>query len=262
MVDSTLLVFFLIGAVLGYFRGAFAGVILLFATYVPFFTFVYFYDFISDFVSGIFANTSDGTTAALGGLGAFSGIIAVCGFSGAVFFGTRLLLKILKTEQLDLGDKIGGAVVGFIGQNIVATLAFFLIYTAIPTKTAQWVDGSYWVRFARPVHLFAYPHYLAALEARTQKLSFSIAQNGIGSTLVGGISLGSGDGGLGVNTPNIGAVKEALSDLSRNIDIAEITTLLQNADVDDLSAEEIDRRIKEEQAVRLRQIQKQLNAVE
>jgi len=94
---------------------------------VPFFTFVYFYDFISEFVSGIFANTSDGATAALGSLGAFSGIIAVCGFSGAVFFGTRILLKILKSEQLDLGDKIGGAVVGFIGQNIVATLAFFLI---------------------------------------------------------------------------------------------------------------------------------------
>lgn len=258
MVDIVLFVFFFIGSVVGYFRGAFAGVVLLFATYVPFFTFVYFYDFISEFVSGIFANTSDGATAALGSLGAFSGIIAVCGFSGAVFFGTRILLKILKSEQLDLGDKIGGAVVGFIGQNIVATLAFFLIYTAIPTKTSQVVQGSYWVKIARPIHLFAYPHYLAALEARTQKLSISIAQNGVGSTLVGGISLGTGSEGGGFDTPNIGAVKEALSQLSRNIDIDEITSLLQNTDVDDLSAEEIDRRIKEEQAARLKLIQNQL----
>ena len=258
MVDIALLVFFFIGAVLGYFRGAFAGVVLLFATYVPFFTFVYFYDFISEFVSGIFQNTSDGATAALGSLGAFSGIIALCGFSGAVFFGTRLLLKILKSEQLDLGDKIGGAVVGIIGQNIVATLAFFLIYTAIPTKTSQVVQDSYWVKIARPIHLFAYPHYLAALEARTQKLSFSIAQNGIGSTLVGGVSLASVGQGSGFDAPNLGAVKEALAQLSRNIDIDEITTLIQNTDVDDLSAEEIDRRIKEEQAVRLQQIQSQL----
>ena len=258
MVDIILLVFFLIGAVLGYFRGAFAGVILLFATYVPFFTFIYFYDFISEFVSGIFQNTSDGATAALGSLGAFSGVIAVCGFSGAVFFGTRLLLKILKSDQLDLGDKIGGAVVGFCGQNIVATLAFFLIYTAIPTKTAQIVQDSYWVKIARPAHILAYPHYLTVLEARTQKLSFSIAQNGIASTLVGGISLGSGGEGTGFDTPNLGAVKEALSELSRNINIDEITTLIQTTDVDDLSAEEIDRRIKEEQAVRLKQIQNQL----
>lgn len=258
MVDIALLFFFLIGGVLGYFRGAYAGVILLFATYVPFFTFVYFYDFISEFVSGIFANSADGATAALGSLGAFSGIIAVCGFSGAVFFGTRLLLKILKTEQLDLGDKIGGAVVGLIGQNIVATLAFFLIYTAIPTKTAQIVQGSYWVAVARPAHLLAYPHYLSALEVRTQKLSVSIAQNGIGSTLVGGISFGTGNEEMAIEQPNIGAVKDALTQLSRNINIDEITALIQTSDVEDLSPEEIDRRIKEEQAVRLRLIQNQL----
>ena len=114
------------------------------------------------------------------------------------------------------------------------------------------------MKMARPIHLFAYPHYLAALEARTQKLSFSIAQNGIGSTLVGGVSLASVNEGIGLDAPNIGAVKEALAQLSRNIDIDEITALIQTTDIDDLSAEEIDRRIKEEQAVRLKQIQNQL----
>lgn len=258
MFDILLLVFFAIGMIPGYFRGAYAGVILLIASYVPLFIFVYFYDFISEFVSGIFANSSDGITAAIGGLGAFSGLIAIIGFSGALFFGTRLILKIMKVEQLSGAEKIAGMVVGFVGQNIAATLAFFLIYTAIPVHTASYVKDSLWIKIMRPVHVAIYPTYYRALQARTQKLSISIAQNGLAETFLAGVSLASLNDGLGFDKPNIAAAVKAVNKLSQNINIQEITALLDSAQDQDITPEEIDRRMKEEQANRLREIQRQL----
>ena len=258
MFDIALIIFTLFGAVVGYFRGAYAGIILLFSTYVPLFVFVYFYDFISEFIDGVIANTAQGSTAALGSLGAFSGIIALLGFGGAVFFITRLILKIMSIERLDLGDKIGGFIVGAIGQTIVASLAFFLIYTAIPTKTAQIVQGSYWVKILRPIHLMTYPHYLSFLQLRTQKLSLSIAQNGVGNTLLGGISIASINEGLGFDAPDLAKTKEAITALAKNIDIEEFSALVSETDLSDLSAEDIDRQIQEEQAARLQIIQRQI----
>ena len=258
MVDIALIIFTLFGAIMGYLRGAYAGIILLFATYLPLFVFVYFYDFITEFIDGVIQNTSQSSTAALGCLGAFSGIIAFLGFGGAVFFITRLMLKIMSIEKLELGDKIGGFIVGAIGQTIVATLAFFLIYTAIPTKTAQVVQGSYWVKILRPIHLFTYPHYLSFLQARTQKLSFSIAQKGVGETLLGGVSVGGINEGLGFDAPNLAEAKEAIAALAKNIDIEEFSALVKQTDISDLSAEEIDRQIQKEQATRLNIIKNQL----
>ena len=258
MLDIGLLLFFAIGTILGYWRGAFAGVILLVATYVPFFVFVYFFDFITGFVDGVLANSQDGTTAALGGLGAFSGIIALVGFMGSVFLGTRILLKITQIGQRDMPEKIGGAVVGFLGQNIAATLAFFLIYTAIPVKSSQFVEGSYWMQFMRPLHKATYPYYLAMLEERTQKLSLSIAQNGIGATMIGGVSIDSLNKNLGFDAPNLAAASTALKELSRNINLDEITDLLKSAEGEDISPEAVDRLIQEEQANRLRTISDQL----
>ena len=87
-----------------------------------------------------------------------------------MFFGTRLILKIMKTDGLEFPDKVGGAIVGMIGQNIAATLTFFLIYTAIPVKTTEVVYNSYWIKIMRPIHLATYPYYLNFLETRTQIL--------------------------------------------------------------------------------------------
>ena len=258
MLDAGLLVFFAIGAVLGYLRGALAGVVLLIATYVPFFVFIYFYDFISAFLSDILANSQDGTTAALGGIGAFSGIIAFCGFMGAVFVGTRLILKILQADHLDRAEKIAGAIVGVIGQNIVATLAFFLIYTAMPTKTTQLVYGSLWMDALRPLHKAVYPTYLSVLEKRTQKLSLSIAQQGLGATFVGGISLAGVNENLGFDAPDLDAATQALQALSRNLNLDEISRLLNSADAQTISPEAVDRMIQEEQASRLREFRRQL----
>ena len=258
MFDIMLLAFFAIGMTLGYFRGAYSGVILLIACYVPLFIFVYFYDFISEFVSGIFANSGDGLTAAIGGLGAFSGLIAVAGFSGALFFGTRLILKIMKVDHLSVAEKIAGAGVGFIGQNIAATLAFFLIYTAIPVHTASYVKDSIWIKMMRPIHVATYPPYYRALQKRTQKLSISIAQNGLAETFLGGVSLASLNEGLGFDKPNIAAAVKAVNKLSQNINIQEITALLDSAKDQDVTPEDIDRLMKDEQANRLREIQRQL----
>ena len=258
MFDGLLVGFLFVGGVLGFFRGAYAGIILLIASYVPMFVFVYFYDFISGFIRDVFANTSDSLTAAIGGIGAFSGIIAVVGFFGVVFFGTRLILKIMKTDRLELPDKIAGSVVGFIGQNIAATMVFFLIYTEIPVRTAEVVQGSWWIKIMRPVHIATYPYYLSFLETRTQKLSLSIAQNGLTDTFVGGINLSSFNQGLGFDAPSLGEAAGAIDKLRDSINIDEISTLVEIAKTEDVSPEAIDRRIKQEQAARLRIIQQQL----
>ena len=259
MFDFIVFGFLVIGAVLGYMRGAYASVILLLASYIPLALFVYFYDFISGFVTDIFKNTSDGLTAALGGLGAFSGIIALIGLLGAVFFATRLILKIMKTERLDRAEKIGGAVIGVVMQNIAATLAFFLIYTAIPVKTTALVRSSLWILAMRPLHLATYPHYRALLEARTQSLSVSIADKGIAETFTAGISLGTFGEGLGFDQPNVSAAASAVSDLAKNVNLDEISELIDIAKTQDVSPEAIDKQIKQEQAARLREIQRQLN---
>lgn len=258
VLDALIVCFLLGGAVLGYFRGAFAGVVLLLLTYIPFFIFIFFYDFISGFVDDVIGNTSDSTTAAIGALGAFSGLIAVIGFVGGMFFITRLVSKLLRVEKLDLADKIGGALVGLVGQTIAATLTFFLIYTAIPTTTALYVKDNYWVKIMRPLHRATYPYYLALMQQRTQKLSLSIAQNGLSGTVLGGVTLNSLNEGLGFDAPDVGAVGKALENLSDNINLEEITNLLETANTQDVSAEAIDRTVREEQARRLNIIQGQL----
>ena len=258
MVDIALVIFTLFGAILGYLRGAYASIVLLLSTYLPLFVFVYFYDFITEFIDGIIQNSSQTSTAAIGSIGAFSGIIALIGFSGAIFVITRLLLKIMSIERLELGDKIGGFIVGMIGQSIAATLTFFLIYNAIPTKTAQVVQGSYWVKILRPIHLFSYPYYLSFMEQRTQKLSLSIAQKGVWSTLLGGVSVDGINEALGFDAPNLTKAKEAINALAKNIDIEEFAAMVEQTNISELSAEAIDRQIQKEQATRLNIIKNQL----
>lgn len=258
MFDILILCYLAIGAGLGLWRGAYASLVVMLSAYIPMLVLIYYYDHIAGYISDVLSNSQDGLTAGLAGLGAFSGLIAVAGVFGAVIFGTRILLRILSVGEISKADRMVGAVIGFFFHNITATLLFFLIYTAIPAVTADFVRGSYWLKALRPMHFAAYPLYLDLLEYRTARLSRSIAENGFASTLVGGITLNDINQGLGFDNPSLAETGKALQKLVETIDLQEMNQLLDQAKDQNLSPEEIDRAITQEQAARLSVIESQL----
>ena len=96
------------------------------------------------------------------------------------------------------------------------------------------------------------------MEQRTQKLSLSIAQKGVGSTLLGGVSVDGINEALGFDAPNLTKAKEAINALAKNIDIEEFSAMVEQTNISELSAEAIDRQIQKEQATRLNIIKNQL----
>ena len=258
MIDILIAVFVAAGAIIGYWRGAFAGVVLLLATYVPMGFFVLYYDKISGFVQLTLSNSGNATTSALGGLGAFSGIIALFGLSGALFFGTRIMLKIVEMEKPDRAAKIGGAVIGVISHNLIATLIFFFFYNAVPATTTSVIQGSYWQKALYPIHKLLYPPYVSLVKTRTQAFSDAIAQDGFGQVLVGGVSLAGLNEAVGFDAPSLSSALTDIKELADTINIDEVNALIETAQREDLSPEEIDRRISAEQEARRRYIDSQL----
>ena len=262
-VDILIFLFLALGLVLGAWRGFTKAIILFFATYIPGLIFIYYYDEISNFVRVILVNSSDANTAFLGGLGIFSGVLALIGFGGGAFLFTRLLMSILSLHKPGTQERVLGAITGFIIQNISATLVFFLIYTALPAETSTAMRGSLWSQIMRPVHQRTYPTYLTYLQERTSRLSASLATNGFRKTLISGVSLGDITGGInGGLTEGIsgsdGSIQNVLKqvkDLSKTVDLEAISDLFQNLDTETLSAEEIDKLIAVEDAKRQNALQ-------
>lgn len=258
MFDILIILFLLIGIGLGMWRGFFSSLLLMIATYVPMIGFILYFDQISHFVKITIANTSDSTTASIGALGAFAGIISVVGVFGGIIMGTRVMLKIIEIEKPDWPMRIAGGFSGFISQSIIATLTFFFFYSALPTNTAQFVKGSYWLKVMRPLHLATYPYYLSAFKARTQAFSMAIATDGFGASLVSGISLNSVNEGLGFEKPSVSEALKDIQTLANSIDLEGLTEMLEQVDSEGLTPAEIDRMIQEEQAARRAFIDQQL----
>ena len=250
MFDIIIILFLLAGIGLGIWRGFFSSIVLMIATYVPMIGFILYFDRISHFVKITIANTSDSNTASIGALGTFAGIISVVGFFGGVILGTRIMLKVIEIEKPDLAMRIAGGFSGFISQSIIATLTFFFFYSALPTNTAQFVKGSYWLKAMRPIHMASYPFYLSAFKARTQAFSMAIATDGFGASLISGISIEGVNKGLGFDKPNLSAALGDIQELANSIDIEGLTKMLEEVDQDGLTPAEIDRMIQEEQAKR------------
>lgn len=258
MFDIMVACFLLIGIGLGMWRGFFSSLLLMIATYVPMMGFILYFDQISHFVKLTIANTSDGITASIGALGAFAGIISVIGFFGGIILGTRILLKIIEIEKPDWPMRIAGGFSGFVSQSLIATLTFFFFYSALPTNTAQFVKGSYWLKLMRPIHLATYPYYQSAFKARTQAFSMAIAKDGFGASLIGGISLNNVNEGLGFDKPSLSAALQDIQQLANSIDIDGLTQMLEEVDQENLNPADIDRMIQEEQAKRRALIDQQL----
>lgn len=258
MFDILLIFYLIVGAIFGYWRGFSSSIIIMLVTYLPMLGFAYYYDQISGFVQITIANTQDASTAAIGGLGAFSGIIAIIGFSVATILGTRIIIKLLSIEKPELTSRILGAAAGTLSHNIMATLAFFFLFTAVPAVTSDVVRGSKWLMVMRPIHQLSYPPYLALLEERTQKLSLNVAEKGLAATLVGGVDISDLGSSLGFEDANFSSALNDIKALAKTINIEEIRALSNEYSSDNLTAADIDRMIQQEQAERLRLIEQQL----
>lgn len=253
LIDWVIVLFLLAGIGLGAWRGFTKAIIIFLATYIPGLIFIYYYDEISNFVRVILEQSSNSNTAFLGGLGIFSGLLAIIGFAGGVFLFTRLLLSILSLHKPDLHGRILGAATGFIIQNISATLLFFLIYTALPVETSKLMHQSIWAQALRPIHKITYPTYLSYMKERTSRLSASLAANGLAKTLVNGVSIDNLTKGISLprDTDAIQGLVEKVQSLSETVDLSAISELLGNLDSDTVSAEHIDELIAAENAKRL-----------
>lgn len=253
LIDVIIGLFLLAGIGLGAWRGFTKAIIIFLATYIPGLVFIYYYGEISNFVRVILEQSSNSNTAFLGGLGVFSGLLAIIGFAGGVFLFTRLLLSLLSLHNPDLHGRVLGAATGFIIQNISATLLFFLIYTALPVETSRLMHNSVWAQLLRPIHQITYPTYLTYMKERTSRLSASLASNGLGRTLVNGVSFDDLKQVISLpqDSDNIQDLVDQVRSLSQSVDLTAISELLRNFDSDSLSAENIDERIAVENAKRL-----------
>lgn len=255
--DILILVFVLLGAGFGYWLGFAKSGIILAGVYLPGLIFILYFDAISGFVQIVVENSADPSTAILGGLGIFSGLLAMIGVFGGAFAATALLLSVLSFHEPDTPERIIGAVIAGIVQNLLATFAFFLLYTAVPTETSKAMANSYWAKGLYPIHRELYPYYRRSFDARTATLNASIANVGLAQTLIGGVSLSDLLGPDLLGTDKIaeeGAQLEEVigevQELAQSLDIQGLLSVLETDNGSIMNAEDIDRLIATENAKR------------
>ena len=184
--DAIILPFLILGGLLGAWRGTVRTVILMLSTYLPTVVSIYFFDEVSNFVDIVIANSGNSNTAAIGALGAFSGLIAFFTIMVGVFLISRFLLSIVGRGEITPASRVAGGVFGLLSQNIAVTLIYFLIYTAIPAETVRVMHQAVWTKVNWPFHKIAYPVYETAFANRTTRFGQSVASLGLASTLIGG----------------------------------------------------------------------------
>lgn len=259
MFDISICVFTLLGVGLGVWRGFFRTVILVLASYLPMIGLAIYFDAITGFIDITLRNMGDSNTAALAGLGTFAGIIAVVGFVVATFLGTRVLLQVLRFHEPDRWDRFFGAFAGATANTIMASMVYFMMFTASPVSVSKAVAGSLWTQALYPVHAVVYPQYRQFMLARTQRLHRSIATKGLADTILHGVSLQQlHDVVSGGDTPVTDVVLEKLQSVIGDLDIEELQKTIGEIDASGLNPEEIDRQIALEEARRRAVINEQL----
>ncbi|MGC6440683.1 MAG: hypothetical protein ACON4Q_08615 [Candidatus Puniceispirillaceae bacterium] len=250
--DILILIFVLLGAGFGYWLGFAKSGIILTGAYLPGLIFIFYFDNISGFVQIVVENSADPSTAILGGLGIFSGLLAMIGVFGGAFAATALLLSMLTFHKPDTPEQVIGALIAGIVQNMLATFAFFLLYTAIPAETSKAMANSYWAKGLYPIHRELYPYYRRNFDERTATLSASIANVGLAQTLIGGVSLTDliGTDKIAAEGAQLEEVIGEVQELAQSLDIQGLLSVLENDNGSIMNAEDIDRLIASENAKR------------
>lgn len=260
--DVIILPFLALGVVLGAWRGAARAAILMLSTYLPTVAFIYFFDEVSNFVDIVIANSGNSNTAAIGALGAFSGLIAFFAIIVSVVLISRFLLAVLGQGEVGVPSRVAGGIIGLLSQNIAVTLIYFLMFTAIPAETVRVMHQASWTKINWPFHKLAYPIYQNAFAGRTARFGDSVASLGLAATLVSGAGEFELSAALQdrLNDPKIREMIDEASRLAASLDVDALRQQLDELKLEDLTAENIDQMIKMEDAKRRAFLDSQLSA--
>lgn len=258
--DTFIFAFLLLGLALGAWRGVTKATIIAFSTYLPIVISIYFFDDISNFVDIVIANSGNSNTAAIGALGAFSGLISFAAILVGVFLLSRFLIAFFGTGEVTIASRISGAFVGIMSQNIALTLAYFLMYTALPAETTKVMHQTSWTKLNWPIHKVTFPMYQEIFSERTARFGESVASLGIATTLIRGTGEFelSKDLSKRLKDPKISAMIAEAQRLATNLDVAALQKQLNKLKTEDLTAENIDRMIKAEDLKRRQFLESQL----
>ena len=271
VLDTAMFVVLIAGGVLGYYRGAVKSLILLLSIYIPYLVYLHFSDHISAYINLAISLTTGSNTASLGILSTLSGLMGGMGLFAGFFLASRLVLRVFSLHEPQMREKLAGVLIGVTGNQIMALVSLMLVFMALPAATTEVTSKSLWWKASKPLARVIYPSYRALILDRTENLRMAIAEDGLIRALAeGGVAQSTEDlekeinklvkGGVGQAMNLTGEWTGELQEMVKTIDIdglqEEINTLIEQG----LTPEDVDRKIREEDARRRQMLDQQLGS--
>lgn len=256
----------LIGGLVGWFRGALKGAVVLASFIAPIIIYLHFSDVIADYIQIVLDLTAVSSTTSIGILGTMSGLLGGMALFGAFFLASRLVLFLMARHEPERMERIIGVVMGVVTNQAVALLFFMLVYMAMPASIATNLAPSLWWQGSAPLARLVYPTYKELILDRTEGLRAAIANDGVLKGLVAGrLEI---DEDLQEEITNLAkdGVEQALDlseDFFRNLnalDLNSVTEALEAAD--NASIKDVNRLIQQEDKRRRALIERRLKAVQ
>ena len=265
ILDSAMFVVLIAGGVLGYYRGAVKSSILLLSFYIPYLIYLHYSDHISAYVNLALALTTGANTASLGVLATLSGLFGAIGLFGGFFLASRLVLRVFSLHDPNMREKLLGVAVGVMGNHMLAIVSLMLVFMALPAATADITSKSLWWKASKPIARTIYPSYRRLILDRTENLRQAMAQDGLIRALAeGGVAPSTAaledqinllvKDGVGQALTLTGELKEMVQTIDIDGLQQEVNALIEQG----LSPEDVDRKIREEDARRRQYLNQQL----
>ena len=256
ILDVSVFIFLIIGGLIGYYRGAARALVSLIGFYIPYLLYLHFSDQIADYVDLVIGLTGTSETSAIGLIGTFSGLMGGLALFLCFFLASRFLIKILLNHDPEIREKLWGAVIGVTGNQVMVMVSMMLVFMALPAATAGITSYSLWWKVTKPAARSVYPTYRDLIGNRTENLRAGIAKDGlIKGVMSGGINVDE-QIGMFITTGSENAeflasgLSEEFLTSMETFDLDALQALIEPLAEDGVSAEDIDRRIREEDARR------------
>jgi len=269
ILDSAMFAVLIAGGVLGYYRGAIKSFILLVAIYIPYLVYLHFSDHISAYVNLAISLTTGANTASLGILSTLSGLMGGIGLFSGFFLVSRLVLRVFALHDPGMREKLTGVLIGVMGNQMMALVSLMLVFMALPVATTEITSKSLWWKASKPIARVIYPSYRALILDRTENLRKAIAEDGLIRALAeGGVAQSADDlekqinvlvkDGVGQAVNLTGELTDELKEMVKTIDIDGLQQEIDQLIEQGLTPEDVDRKIREEDARRRQMLDQQL----
>lgn len=252
ILDVSMFVFLILGGLIGYYRGALKAVISLLSFYLPYLIYLHFSDQISSYVNLVIDLTQLATTSSIGLLGTFSGLMGGMALFAAFFLASRFLLRLVAGRDPEIKEKLGGCFIGVFGNQFMAMITLMLVFMAAPAATADTTSRSLWWKVTKPAARLIYPAYESLIFDRTEGLRQAMAEDGVLKGLLkGNVSFESDLTELiESSVENADLISGEIIENLKTIDLDALYQDIENLREQGLTAEDIDNRIREEDARR------------